>query len=448
MSARRRRYRERVELADELGDQERPGGPPEGGTFSVTNEITVRPCGTTGSGESGSEPSADAEAEKQRAKQEAKRRAKRTQRYGLREVLWEESRDKRLRCCGRVPGRRAGGTKGTPEIRINGEGAAFYGDVARCGSVWACPVCSAKIRHERAMEADRAMTGWLDGTAPGAPAGGGSVLFLTTTLPHDLGDSLDALFDAIGKAWSRMFSGRPWRRDRERWAFSDWFRASDVTEGSRNGWHPHFHAVVFSERTDLGPAELEEIREQLHGRWSAAIERAGFRRPSREHGIRVELAETPENLASYVLKVAGEQTGTNVANELTRGDLKTGKGRTPFQILEDFARTGDLEDLERWHEWERASKGRHFSQWSRGARAALGIDERSDEEIVAEPEEGARTVYRPTADEWHAIVATPGAMARALDVAEREGTLGVKRWVRRIEEQWRSKRRHRRRRVG
>lgn len=41
---------------------------------------------------------------------------------------------------------------------------------------WACPVCSAKVRHERALSLSAAVVRWVDA--------GGGLLFPTLTLAH------------------------------------------------------------------------------------------------------------------------------------------------------------------------------------------------------------------------------------------------------------------------
>lgn len=268
------------------------------------------------------------------------------------------------------------------------------------------------------------------------------MLFLTFTMPHDATDDLAALFDGLGKAWQRVLSGRAWQDDKADFGVAHWFRTSDVTHG-QNGWHPHWHAALFSTRRDFTPELVRSLESRLYERWADAIEAAGFRRPTREHGIHLELARTSEQLANYLLKVQGDD-GRSVAMELTRTDLKEGRGhqsRTPFQILAEFKATGDADQLELWHEWESASKGRHFSQWSRGAKAALEVPELTDEEIVAQEEEGAHDVFIPTPNQWLAIVATRGAMGRALTVCRREGVAAVTSWARNVEAAWLARRR-------
>lgn len=349
------------------------------------------------------------------------------------DVLWEKSTIRRCRWCHRVAGREKGGGRGTPQVRVV-DGVAHYSGVGRCGSVWACPVCSPKIRHGRALEFEHAARTWLDR--------GGAIAFVTLTMPHDFGESLAELMDTMTASNRAAYGGRPWGRDRHEFGVRHSFRSWDATHGG-NGWHPHQHGALFLEEKPE-ELELEELTGRIFDRYADAIVASGHRRPSRAHGIRVELARSAEQLAGYLLKVEGADSGRKLAMELTRGDLKRGAGRTPFEILEAFRDTGDLAELARWHEWEKATKGRHFTQWSRGARAEFGLDELSDQEL-AEAQVGGDVVYTFTPDEWSALVwasswGTAAEMTVPLRLAETGGAEAVRAHLGELTERWRRER--------
>lgn len=267
---------------------------------------------------------------------------------------------------------------------------------------------------------------------------GHSVLFVTFTMPHDFGEPIDELICTLKVAKTRVMSGRPFRRDREEFGIAHSFWTFDVTHGE-NGWHPHWHAALFVEG-DQTPEQLEEMKKRLYNRYAEAVEERGHRRPTRENGIHLEKARDVEGLSRYLLKVRGEDSGATLALELTRGDLKTGKGRTPFQILRDFLDSGDTRDLALFHEYEKATKGQHFARWSNGAKSALGIEDLSDQDLVEE-EVGGETLYTFTPEEFHALSRTPGAMAEGLRVAEREGGEGVRKLLQFLVPRWKARRR-------
>ena len=84
-------------------------------------------------------------------------------------------------------------------------------------------------------------------------------------------------------------------------------------------------------------------------------------------------APAAEEAGPYIAKT---QDGGAVGNEMARADLKQGRDghRTPFEILDDFRWTGDLEDLALWHEYERATKGQQAITWSKGLRQMLAVE--------------------------------------------------------------------------
>ena len=214
-----------------------------------------------------------------------KRRARRDGRYKLREVLWEHSTIRRVRWCGRCAARGQRADPGTPELR-KADGAAYFAGVARCGSVWACPVCSANIRQTRAEEVEAAMGVWI--------AAGNQVLFMTLTLPHGLGDSCDELMATQKAAWHATFAGRPWRRTRAAYRVQHWFRTWDATRGV-NGWHPHLHVALFVDGA-LDRSAVEQLAAELYERYAGAIDQRGHGRPSKgtwpSPGGRAQLGRT------------------------------------------------------------------------------------------------------------------------------------------------------------
>jgi hypothetical protein len=121
-----------------------------------------------------------------------------------------------------------------------------------------------------------------------------------------------------------------------------------------------------------------------------------------------------------------------VGNEMARSDLKQGRTsgsrssrhRTPFEVLADFAITGDCDDLEVWHEWEQGSRGAQAITWSKGLKQALGVAERTDVEITQE-QVGGTDVLTIRPEEWHALTATRGATLKVLELVEQQGPISA-----------------------
>ena len=351
---------------------------------------------------------------------------RRDARFELREVLQDISSIPRTRSCGVCRIR----TASNPELRRNaledGSMVAHFAHVMLCGLIWVCPVCGPKIRQQRAIDLDTACTRWMD------EHGTGSVLLLTLTVPHDFGEPLGDLLKTVREAFTALIAGRAWQDDKLDFGLLHWVRAHDVTVG-KHGWHPHLHIVLFS-RTALGPSELFALEDRLYLRWVRVITNHGNRRPSRQHGIRLDQARSREEAARYVCQVVTgkEDRPFPVALEVTRGDLKTSSHagqRTPWQILGDLAKLGDCADLHLWHEWEKATHRVQAIRWSNGLRDAVGLGkEETDEEVVAAVV-GGEVVYIFTELEWRVVRRTKGARAKLLRLAETGGELAVRRYM-------------------
>jgi hypothetical protein len=302
------------------------------------------------------------------------------------------------------------------------DGVAHLAGLQTCGSVHSCPVCAPKIRHRRSQEVDQLTREWM------ARHPDGAVLFLTVTAPHVRMDSLSELLKAIKGGWRSIMSGRAWKDDKQRYGVGHWLRVWDVTVGA-NGWHPHLHCLFFVTRK-LDPAELNELEGRMFSRLSSALPRLGHHRAaSRERGVRLEVARSLADVAAYMAKAGvepDEGRPSRTAMELARGDLKQANagGRTPFQVLQDFADTGDVEALGLWHEWEAATSGLQWMRSSNGLRAMLDVAAQTDEEIAAE-EIGGETVCYLTRDEWHAVTKHRAGPITLLELAELGGAEAV-----------------------
>jgi hypothetical protein len=136
-----------------------------------------------------------------------------------------------------------------------------YSGLQTCGSVWACPVCSAKIAERRRAEIITAMAAHK--------AAGGCMHLLTLTAPHQRSDALVDLLAKQALALKKMFSDKTVRKVFAELGVVGQIRALEVTHGRRsernNGWHPHYHLLLFSGEAMDEPA-LRTLARLLPGR--------------------------------------------------------------------------------------------------------------------------------------------------------------------------------------
>ena len=339
----------------------------------------------------------------------------RKRRYLGREVNWAESRLKRCRDCGRVaitPG-------GSVAVRESGGVGGFAG-LSTCGSVWACGVCNAKIMARRQLEIGAAVEVWK--------ASGGEVAFGTMTMRHWSGHRLEDLWSALSKAWGRVTGGKSWLRDKQRHGIAGWLRVVEVTFGE-NGWHVHIHSLFFLESSTVAP-DLELLKGSMFGRWSAALKSLGLPSPlAGGQDLRILDGAADEQLSRYFTKAVHQ--AKRIGLEFTSTQTKTARGvhgtRSVWSFLDDVIDQGDADALDRWHEFQRGSKGRRQLTWSQGLRERLGLRaEKSDEEVAGE-ELGTKEddLVLITAAGWRVVIAGR-LMVPILEIVEREGLSGVR----------------------
>ena len=319
----------------------------------------------------------------------------RAERYALKSVvnrLLPTSRTSKC-CRWRVP-------KQALQIHRSTEhGKAFYSGLQACASVWACPVCAAKISERRRAE--------LVTSVALAKSMGLHIKLLTLTVPHGLGDDLPMLLEQIRKAWRATSSTRAGDKLRKLLGIKGTIRALEVTHG-QNGFHPHLHVLLFLEQD----ATNECVQGLFAPLWQNACVKVGLPRPSDAHGCRADDG-------SYAAKYASKW---GLESEMTKSHTKQGKNgsRTPWDFLRSILghSEGWEQDCHLFRTYAQAFKGQRQLYWSNGLRALLALgEEASDEEVAAAQEDNARALAELTDDEWRAILRTKSE-ALVLDMAE------------------------------
>jgi len=259
-------------------------------------------------------------------------------------------------------------------------GSAFYADLQTCSSVWACPVCAAKVSERRRVELLQAMGQHQ--------AYGGVVWLLTLTNPHTRTDDLQAMLKAQALAMSRFNSTKSAQK---LWSFTGCIgtvRAWEVTHGD-NGWHPHFHILLFV-RPGL---DLEQLRSEFYAVWANCCRLAKLPIPSQEHGVRLDDGAQAANYVSKGL--------WGLDREMTKGHLKKAKhGRSPFDLLRSYLYDQDRQAGALFCDYARSFKGKRQLVWSKGLKALFEIEEQTDEESAAKLEDDAYLLGKIQADDW------------------------------------------------
>lgn len=359
--------------------------------------------------------SSPADEEVTRSQQVSKASETRTERWRALGILWDMSTLERVRKCGRVailPGGNVG-------VRKKDE-AVGYAGLATCGSVWACPRCSARIMAVRRLE--------LGVLIAGAAAADMTVVFGTVTLRHRQGQPLAQLWDALTKGQQGVTNATKVKRIRQQLGRVGYVRATEVTYGG-NGWHPHIHTIQLF-KGDVSQEQLDELRDAEFAVWKRQTVNRGLGAPVKKRYELRRVVDADVAFSDYFVKgvynPSVERAAKSVGFEMTGSQTKKARGkgsRTPWQVLEDFGRTGDLDDWDVWEEYEKASKGKRALVWSRGLKDLFGIGEIEDEEI-ADEEVGDRDDTLFWVTDWGPIAADASLGGRLLGAVRTGGLSG------------------------
>ncbi len=351
--------------------------------------------------------------------------ARHLKRWRLREAIVELLPGARVGECGTrvVPGRSAA-------VVLDG-GRAYLAGVRRCGSVWHCPYCAAKIARSRALELRRAVDAAL--------ARGWHVTLATWTIGHGATDELPELLGQLTGAMRRWRGGRSWKALAEQVGYVGSVRNLECTWGEGSGWHPHSHGLLITRDRLVG----SRVAVELGARWAAAVAAEGGY-ASDVYGLRLDDAERA--VAGYLAKADGEvEDGVEASAEFSAGrrswaapeelafsHLKV--ARSPVRLnawglAAAFRETGDQALGDRFIEYAAAFHGRRHLYWSRGLRDVLELgEELTDVQLAEAPgeQEIVAVTIRPQ-DLWRLV--DGGHLPALLAVAEERGGWAAQQWL-------------------
>jgi hypothetical protein len=306
-------------------------------------------------------------------------------------------------------------------VGLTPENRAHLLGVATCGSVWACPVCTALIQEGRRKEIAKAID-W-------AYAGGFQPAMVTFTFPHRLYQSLAELIEAQAQAFKLLRKGANWDRFKKSVVYNGLIRSLELTYGT-SGWHPHTHELFFVS----SEAEADDMRLRLTELWLSACVRAGLVdiddvdqvRDFRAHAVDVR----GWCQASDYLAKQDSSRHWGVDRELAKASTKQGraKGQHPFGLLA-LAAEGGKQAGAKYLEYIAAMKGKRQLFWSHGLKARVGLQEKSDLQLADEIPTAPLCLF--DAGHWHRVLAKR-QRAQLLLAAERGGAPAVQVFLERL----------------
>jgi hypothetical protein len=219
---------------------------------------------------------------------------------------------------------------------------------------------------------------------------------LTLTNPHTRRDNLGDMLKAQSLAMSRFNGDRFSKLIWSDMGCIGTVRAWEVTHGrmrpTDNGWHPHFHILIFC----ASGLDLEAFRPRIYSAWANSCRLAGLPIPSQRHGITLE---DGSRASEYVSKGLW-----GLDREMTKGHMKkANKGETPFDLLRAFLSDADKQAAALYREFALTFHGRRQLVYSKGLKAHFELVEKTDQEISQEIDESAERLGSISLDQWRVI---------------------------------------------
>lgn len=297
-------------------------------------------------------------------------------------------------------------------------GSCFYSGLSICGSVWACPVCAAKIQERRRVEIAQAME-W-------AYSNGRTCLMLTLTMPHYRHQTCKELIDKQSKALACFRTSGEWSRKMKSFGFEGLIRSLEITHGG-NGWHPHTHEIWILD-SDFDRSEFTSL---VKKRWEIACKKYGLIPHGKLKAFRDRSVDIHFDASSSDYLAKQDDAGNlswGADREIAKSMSKKSKGAHPFQLLDAFSR-GDAFRGGLFLEYANAFKGKRQIFWSKGLKDKVGINEKTDQQVAEEKEENAYLLSTLSSYAWD-VVLENDARAEVLEIAEQEGEKGLDVWFR------------------
>ena len=303
----------------------------------------------------------------------------------------------------------------------------FFSGLSTCGSVWACPICAAKIQERRAKEIQKFFEYMYKN--------GKQIIMLTLTFPHYLSDKLAEITKKHDKALKIFREGGSYQRFVDSIEYAGMIHGTEVTFGV-NGWHLHTHDL-YAIKNNLSNIEKEKIIEFINQQWEKACIKAGLldiNNRKQVHAFRKRSVNVIFNAKSsdYIAKTQETQKEWGADKEVAKASSKIGKksGITPFQILDKSKNNIEYQEL--FLEYVLAMRNKSQLFWSKGLKKLVGIVEKTDKQLIDEQEDTATLVATIPANPHWTFVAKNNAQGEILIIAKNQGFAGLQEWFEKI----------------
>jgi hypothetical protein len=280
------------------------------------------------------------------------------------------------------------------QIWVTDKKTASYKNLIHCSSVWACPVCAAKIRNERFSQLLEIMKGMQ--------RDGYTLAFLTLTTRHKRTLNIKQLKQHLKKmsdSWDKAYKHRRINDLRKKFDIK-YIKTLEFKYAYKNGFHPHYHIVIGIKEQDF--AMVESITKTIIDQWLKYNPKA---KSTCQDAKYIFSHEGAEQIADYVTKmsVCYEMTDKEGAKKdaihITPSDI-------PYMILDQNFDVYNYDELiEIFDVFIQYSKGARFMTYTQGLKEMYcGVENETDEEICSNTDDLKDLVLEISPEIWRLIV--------------------------------------------
>lgn len=286
--------------------------------------------------------------------------------------------------------------------------------VMKCANSWVCPVCAVNIALRRREELSRAVMN----------AGEKYTAFLVTyTVQHNRDHTLRESIDALRDAYRAFRSGRQWQTLKDEYSIVGSVRATEVTYSQANGFHPHFHELLFCAGDDVKRWGYQHTADSLENQFTSEwIRQLNKRNRSAGAGVALTVRYGSKYIIDYIAKFDRlpktkgiEKLSWEIAGAVTKSAY--GEHYTMFDLLH-IAGAGETWAIAAFREYAETMKGRSVLQWSRGTKALLGVETVKDEIAAEGYAEDEFLLAQISAEDWR-LIRAHSAQAAIVEAAHR-----------------------------
>jgi hypothetical protein len=276
---------------------------------------------------------------------------------------------------------------------------ASYGGLQTCESIWACPVCAARIAVEKGQDILKALE-WAkrENLAP---------VMVALTARHHAGMQLSWFKDLFKGSWEMFSSGRRWKHFKKKFGIKHYIVNREVTRGD-SGWHYHMHLLLFLDFGELKAAAADSLQAELEAYWIHCLETHGLEGLPE---IALHVSAHGNVGQSYLTKIGitiNEKDG-RLEYEMTSSETKS--GQSIWDILR-HSYYGDESASALYIEFIEAMQDTNFITFSHELRDLIADIELPESESVASNEKSDFAEISPY---WWKIVRRSGAMGKLLE---------------------------------